>query len=166
VLDLCILRKARAPVTRPIVREARTPRRRQVERGSLVHYYCLLGGLEPDLVPLPSLKAIDRAAELVTAKDTHVLAGARGGRATHLITLDRKHLLLKEVRQGTLPLQTGRLPAGVPGRPRLATAQSTWHGQMHQSNEMCEKGRNSIAFDKSNRKVMSGGRQPPGIHDG
>lgn len=104
VLELCTRGRARALVTRLVLREAERNIMDKLSEEALLRYYRLLGDLDPELVSLPSPKAIEHAAELVTAKDTHVIAGARDGHATHLITLDRKHLLPKEVRQGALPI--------------------------------------------------------------
>ena len=104
VVELCTLGKAKALVTRLVLREAERNIKNKLSEQALLRYYYLLGNLDPELVPLPPPSAIQDAAELVADKDAHVLAGARGGDATHLITLDQKHLLLDGVRQGALPI--------------------------------------------------------------
>lgn len=104
VVELCTLGKAKALVTRLVLREAERNINNKLSEQVLLRYYNFLGSLDPELVLPPSLIAIQRAAELVADKDAHVLAAAREGDATHLITLDRKHLLPKEVRQGALPI--------------------------------------------------------------
>jgi predicted nucleic acid-binding protein len=104
VVELCTLGKAKALVTRLVLREAERNINNKLSEQVLLRYYNFLGSLDPELVPPPSLIAIQRAAELVADKDARVLAAAREGDATYLITLDRKHLLPNEVRQGALPI--------------------------------------------------------------
>jgi len=104
VVELCASGKAQALVTQLVLREAERNIRDKLNEQALIRYYNLLGDLNPELVPLPSPSALEQAAQLVHIKDAHVLAGAQEGRATHLITLDRKHLLSRAVRQGALPL--------------------------------------------------------------
>jgi predicted nucleic acid-binding protein len=104
LLKLCSQGRAKALVTRLILREAERNIMGKLSEETLLRYYRLLGVLDPELVPLPSPKAIGTAGELVTAKDAHVLAGAPEGQATHLITLDRKHLLLEQVRHQAMPI--------------------------------------------------------------
>ena len=91
-------------MSRLVLREAERNIKSKLSELALLRYYNLLGSLDPELVPLPPPSAIQRAAELVADKDAHVLGAAREGDATHLITLDRKHLLLEDVRQGALPI--------------------------------------------------------------
>ncbi len=104
VVELCTLGKAKALVSRLVLREAERNIKSKLSELALLRYYNLLGSLDPEVIPLPPPSAIQRAAELVAAKDAHVLGAAREGDATHLITLDRKHLLLEDVRQGALPI--------------------------------------------------------------
>lgn len=104
VIEFCVQGKAAALVTRLVLREAERNIRDKMGEHALVRFYELLAELGPEVIPPPSSDAIERAAELVADKDAHVLAGAREGRATHLITLDRKHLLPRTVRQGALPM--------------------------------------------------------------
>ncbi len=104
VVELCTSGKAQALVTRTVLREAERNIKDKLSDQALLRYYNLLGNLDPELVPFPSPGAMQHAAELVAAKDAHVLAGAREGHATHLVTLDRKHLLPKAVLQGALPI--------------------------------------------------------------
>jgi predicted nucleic acid-binding protein len=104
VVESCILGKAKALVSRLVLREVERNIRNKLGEETMLRYYNILGSLDLELVPLPPPSAIRRAAELVADKDAHVLAAAREGEATHLITLDRKHLLIEEVRQGALPI--------------------------------------------------------------
>lgn len=104
MIELCASGKAQAIVTQLVLREAERNIKDKLSERALIRYYNLLGSLNPELVPLPSRSALEQAAQLVHAKDAHVPAGAREGRATHMITLDRKHLLSRAVRQGALPL--------------------------------------------------------------
>lgn len=104
MLELCSQGRAQALATRLILREAERNLQEKLGEEALLRFYNLLAQAEPELIPLPSRKALQEAAELVAEKDAHVLAGAREGNATHLITLDRRHLLTNSVREGALPL--------------------------------------------------------------
>lgn len=104
VMELCAQGKAVALVTRLVLREAERNIKDKMGEQALLRFYELLGGLGPEVIPLPSSDALDRAAELVADKDAHVVAGAREGGASHLITLDRKHLLPQKVKRAMLPI--------------------------------------------------------------
>jgi len=64
----------------------------------------MLAGLDPHVLPSPEQREIEAAAEGIRSKDSHALAAARNGEASHLITLDRKHFLTDEVRQAIQPI--------------------------------------------------------------
>ena len=104
VVELCALGKAKALVTRLVLIEVERNIQEKLGENVLLRYFNLLARLDPVLVPFPSEEALQNASALVAEKDAHVLAGARESRSTHLITLDRKHLLLEKVRQGALPI--------------------------------------------------------------
>jgi predicted nucleic acid-binding protein len=44
------------------------------------------------------------ASAVVPSKDAHVLASARAGKATHLLTLDRRHFLGTKTQEAILPI--------------------------------------------------------------
>lgn len=50
------------------------------------------------LIPVPTIEEVEKY-EKIAGKDAHVLASATGSKAEVLITLDKKHLLKKEVKQ-------------------------------------------------------------------
>jgi predicted nucleic acid-binding protein len=104
VIEVCMSGRAQAIVTQLVLREAERNIKSKLSDQALIRFYNLLGSLNPELIPLPSPSALQQAAQLVQTKDAHVLAGARDGHATHLITLDRKHLLSNAIRQGALPI--------------------------------------------------------------
>lgn len=64
----------------------------------------LLAGHRNWEVPDVDDQAVDRWAGTVHAKDAHVLAGAEGAGATHLLTLDRVHLL-RPLASASLPFR-------------------------------------------------------------
>ncbi len=103
-VQVCRRGLARALVTRTVLWEAERNLRISFPPSALLAFYTLLGQLDPDVIPNPSDAEIYATARVVAAKDAHVLAGARAGRATHLLTLDRKHFLGKSVRAAILPL--------------------------------------------------------------
>jgi predicted nucleic acid-binding protein len=71
---------------------------------SLLRYYQLIADLDLEIIPTPASEDLGAAGEVVADKDAHVLAGARLGKATHLITLDRRHFLRNKQREGILPI--------------------------------------------------------------
>lgn len=105
VLALCQAGKARALVSRLVLREAERNLRGKFDDETLLRFYHLIADADPELVAVPPPGTIEEAASIVDPKDAHVLAAARLGRATHLITLDRKHLLQPQQRQAMLPLR-------------------------------------------------------------
>lgn len=52
-----------------------------------------------NIVDAPGQKLIDKYAKIVSEKDAHVIAGAIEAKATIVITLDKKHLLRREVKE-------------------------------------------------------------------
>jgi len=104
VLEICRAKLATPLLTRLVLREAERNIQGKPDRNALLRFYRLIADLEPELLPIPSAADLEAASQVVSAKDAHVLAGARGGAATHLITLDRKHLLQEHQRAGMLPI--------------------------------------------------------------
>lgn len=103
MLELCRAGRAVAVVTRLVLREAERNIRAQLNETVLLRFYGLMAELEPRVVPFPGQEEVEVAASVVSAKDAQVLATARTSRATHLVTLDRKHFLSTERRQAVLP---------------------------------------------------------------
>jgi predicted nucleic acid-binding protein len=104
VLEICRVKLAMPVLTRWILREAERGIQGKLDRDALLRFYRLIADLEPELLPIPSVEALHTASRVVSEKDAHVLAGARAGAATHLITLDRKHFLQEDQRAGMLPI--------------------------------------------------------------
>jgi predicted nucleic acid-binding protein len=104
VMEFCKARKATPLVSRLVLIEAERNIRKKFEESVLVHYYDMLAELDPQVLPTPEQREIEAAAEVIRPKDAHVLAAARNGEASHLITLDRKHILTDEVRQTIRPI--------------------------------------------------------------
>lgn len=95
---------AKALVTRVVLWEAERNLHAKFPASALAAFYNLVGQLNPEVVPNPSATEMEAAGKVVPAKDAHVLAGARAGEATHLLTLDRKHFLGKNTRASILPI--------------------------------------------------------------
>jgi len=104
LLDVCRASKTRLLVTRLVLREAERNIQQKLDEASLLRFYRVIVELELQIIPTPSSEELSVAAEIVAAKDAHVLAGARTGKATHLITLDRKHFLHAKQKEGILPI--------------------------------------------------------------
>ena len=104
VLEICRVKLAIPVLTRLILREAERNIQGKLDRSALLRFYRQIADLEPDLIPIASTEDLASASQVVSPKDAHVLAGARAGAATHLITLDRKHFLQEDQRAGMLPI--------------------------------------------------------------
>jgi hypothetical protein len=95
---------AEALVSTQVLWEAERNLQSKFPPSALLAFYNLLGKLDPELVPDPSTREIRMAGAIVPPKDAHVLAGARIGGATHLLTLDRRHFLGRKTREAILPI--------------------------------------------------------------
>ena len=104
LLDFSQASKTALLVTRLVLREAERNIQKRLDEADLLRFYRVIADLDLEVVPTPSTQQLDSAADLVAIKDAHVLAGARSGKATHLITLDRRHFLRNKQREGTLPI--------------------------------------------------------------
>ncbi len=104
VIEFCKERKATPLASRLVLIEAERNIRKKFEESVLVRYYNTLAELDPFVLPIPEQQEIEEAQKVVQPKDAHVLAAARSGEASHLITLDRKHFLTDEVRQAIRPI--------------------------------------------------------------
>jgi len=100
VLEICRTGQATPLLTRLVLREAERNIQSKLEREVLLRFYRLIADLEPELLPIPGAEDLQTASQVVSAKDAHVLAGARAGAATHLVTLDRRHFLHEDQRTG------------------------------------------------------------------
>lgn len=104
VASVCKLGLGTPLVSRLVLREAERNLRGKFPATALLGFYKLLGDIEPRVVPDPTPAALRKATAVVPAKDAHVLAGARAGKATHLLTLDRRHFLGAKTREAILPI--------------------------------------------------------------
>lgn len=104
VMEFCKAGKASPLVSRLVLIEAERNIRRKFEESVLIQCYDMLAELEPHVLPTPAQREIETAAEVIRSKDAHVLAAARNGEASHLITLDRKHFLTDGMRQAIRPI--------------------------------------------------------------
>ncbi len=104
LLEVCRASKTRLLVTRLALREAQRNIQRKLDDTALLRFYKLIVEVGLQIIPTPTSEELNAATEVVAAKDAHVLAGARTGKATHLITLDRKHFLRAKQKEGILPI--------------------------------------------------------------
>lgn len=104
VARVCTRGLATPLVTKLVLWEAERNLQGKFPESALLEFYRLVGGLEPQVVPDPTAAALRKASTVVPSKDAHVLAGARASRATHLLTLDRRHFLGTKTRESILPI--------------------------------------------------------------
>lgn len=104
LLAICAARGIPVFVTRLVLREAERNIGLKLNEASLIRFYELIADLDPEVVSPATREELGQAAQLVAAKDAHVLAGARRAGATHLATLDRRHFLQDDQRRSMLPI--------------------------------------------------------------
>ncbi len=104
LLEICRTKNVPVLVTRLVLREAERNIQLKLGEPALLRFYKTIADLDPEVVSIPIDKQLAAASEVVAAKDAHVLAGAQNCKATHLVTLDRKHFLGEDQRKGILPI--------------------------------------------------------------
>ncbi|MBM4404859.1 MAG: PIN domain-containing protein [Chloroflexi bacterium] len=102
VLQLCAHGLCRAIVTEKVLLEARVNIAEKFGAAELARFYEQLASAKPEIAPPPSEDAVRRCQPLTTAKDVHVLAAAIDSKASHLLTLDRRHLLTPAIQRAGL----------------------------------------------------------------
>jgi len=105
LLTLCQEERAEAAVTRLVLLEAEKNVRTKFGDAALVRFYRLISAPGLQIVPVPSNQEMAVYANIIHAKDTHVLAGAHKAKANALITLNRQHFWKPSVRQAQLPFE-------------------------------------------------------------
>ncbi|MGE5577387.1 MAG: putative toxin-antitoxin system toxin component, PIN family [Syntrophothermus sp.] len=83
-----------------VLQEAERNIKDKLGKEALLRYYEGLGTIEIDLVDPPTPEEEARWRHLVAEKDCHILAGAYGGLADVLVSLDRRHILTRTVKEG------------------------------------------------------------------
>jgi len=104
LLEICRTKNVPVLVTRLVLREAERNIQLKLGEPALLRFYKIIADLDPEVVSIPIDKQLAAASEVVASKDAHVLAGAQNSKATHLVTLDRKHFLGEDQRKGILPI--------------------------------------------------------------
>lgn len=97
-IEVCRGRRFRAALTVTVLLEARVNIAEKFGEEELIRFYKQIAALEPEMIAPPSPERIRDCVPLTTEKDAHVLAAALECRASHLLTLDRRHLLTPKVR--------------------------------------------------------------------
>jgi predicted nucleic acid-binding protein len=85
-------------VSRLVLREVEQAVLDLKHEASAERFQHLMERLNPTMVPmpLPRLQIIEVLEQDFSVKDAHVVAGARSGRATHLVTLNRTGFLTEQ----------------------------------------------------------------------
>jgi len=104
LLEICQAKNIPVLVTRLVLREAERNVKLKLGETALLRFYKIIADLDPEVVQIPIDEDLAAASAVVALKDAHVLAGARNGRVTHLVTLDRKHFLGNDRRKAILPI--------------------------------------------------------------
>ncbi len=105
LLIVCQEARAKAAATRLVLLEAEKNVRAKFGDAALLRFYRLIAAPGLQMVPDPSTQEMAVYANIIHAKDTHVLAGARKARVDALITLDRQHFWTPSVCQAQLPFE-------------------------------------------------------------
>jgi predicted nucleic acid-binding protein len=103
VLAICRENHAQAVSSRIVLLEAERNIRRKLGADALLRFYQQVANLDLELVSSPTPDESEAQARIINSKDAHVLAAALKGRVDVLLTLDRKHFLVRQVRAAGLP---------------------------------------------------------------
>jgi predicted nucleic acid-binding protein len=93
LLEACRLRGFVAQVTLLVVLEAFHALERNFSPAAVARFRTHLAEIEWDILPVPPEERLLKYADLIDAKDLHVLAAAIVGGSDFLLTLDRRHIL-------------------------------------------------------------------------
>ncbi|MBM3925455.1 MAG: PIN domain-containing protein [SAR202 cluster bacterium] len=104
-MEVCQGRKFRAVLSERVLLEARENISGKMGENPLVRFYKLLADLNPVMAPAATKAGLGECAEVVGAKDAHVLASAIESGAGYLLTLDRRHFLNARVRGARLKVR-------------------------------------------------------------
>lgn len=102
VVETCQRGLTRAVSSRPVLLEAERNIRNKMGSNPLLRFYEALGLLDLEIVPDPTSREIEAHAQIIHAKDAHVLAAASGAGVDFLLTLDRKHFMARTVLEAGL----------------------------------------------------------------
>lgn len=102
ILEVCKGKYFTAVTTRKILQEAQKNIRKKLPSESLLQFYKEMGSLKLKIVDTP--QDLSEYDDVISARDQHVLAGAISGKASFLITLDRKHFFTEEIKNAKLPV--------------------------------------------------------------
>ncbi len=105
LLMLCQESRAKAVATRLVLLEAEKNVRAKFGDAALLRFYRFIAAPGLQMVPDPSTLEMAVYANIIHAKDAHVLAGAGKSKADALITLDRQHFWTPSIRQAHLPFE-------------------------------------------------------------
>ncbi|MBI2868185.1 MAG: PIN domain-containing protein [Chloroflexi bacterium] len=103
--EVCQAKRFRVVVTTRVLLEARVNIAEKFGQAELLRFYQQLAGVEPEVAASPPASRVEECCALVDRKDAHVLAAALSCQATHLLTLDRRHLLTAKVLAAGLPVK-------------------------------------------------------------
>lgn len=102
-LDLCRHGSCEAVCSRLVLLEAERNIKAKMEPHALLRFYHEIASLDLELVEAPSEDEIAAQRRIIDPKDAHVLAAALKGKATFLLTFDRKHFMVPAVLEAGLP---------------------------------------------------------------
>ena len=104
ILEVCRGIRFSAVTTRKILLEAQRNIRKKLSSEAILRFYKEIANLDPEIIKPPTKERLSRYDDIIALKDRHVLASALEGKATFLITLDRKHFQTEVIRQANLPI--------------------------------------------------------------
>ena len=104
VLQVCQGQKFQAVSTRKVLLEAQRNIKNKFSDDELVRFYCEIAGLNLEIIEPATTEEIAQYFQVIASKDAHVLAAAIKGKASFLITLDRKHFMTSVLVKSELPI--------------------------------------------------------------
>ena len=104
ILEVCRGLLFSAVTTRRILLEAQRNIRKKLSSEAILRFYKEIAKLNPEIIGPPAKESLSKYDDIISLKDRHVLSSALEGKATFLITLDRKHFQAEAIRQANLSI--------------------------------------------------------------
>jgi putative PIN family toxin of toxin-antitoxin system len=102
VLEVCRGRNFYAATTRKVLLEAQRNIRKKLSRDALLRFYKEIASLKAEIVNTATQEELSQYNDIITTKDSRVIACAVKCNADFLITLDRRHFQTEAIKKENL----------------------------------------------------------------